>query len=145
MPSIAPLLLRGVYVPLVTPFARSGDLDEVALQRLVDYSIDAGVHGLFVGGTTGEFPLLSTTERQQIAQIVVTRAAGRLPVVVQSGAPSTREAIALSQHAQGVGASAVAVVAPYFFPLSEEALVEHYVAVCAAVPEFPVLLYNIPQ
>jgi 4-hydroxy-tetrahydrodipicolinate synthase len=144
-PAPAPFSLRGVFVPLVTPFAPSGDVDELALQRLVDYLIDAGVHGLFVGGTTGEFPLLSTTERQRIAQIVVVHAAGRLPVVVQSGAPSTREAIALSQHAQDVGASAVAVVAPYFFPLSDEALVEHYVAVSAAVPDFPVILYNIPQ
>jgi 4-hydroxy-tetrahydrodipicolinate synthase len=144
MPSSVPML-RGVFVPLVTPFAPSGDIDELALERLVDHLIDAGVHGLFVGGTTGGFPLLSTTERQQIAEIVVSQAAGRLPVIVQTGAPSTREAIALSQHAQDLGSSAVAVVAPYFFPLSDEALVEHYAAVCAAVPEFPVLLYTIPQ
>ena len=137
--------LRGVYVPLLTPFQSDGELDPPALERLVDYVLAAGVHGLFLGGTTGEFPLLSTAERQRVAEVVVARAAGRVPVVVHAGAPSTREAIQLARHAQDIGASAVAVVAPYFFPLSDEALVAHYVAVAAAIPRLPMLLYNIPQ
>jgi 4-hydroxy-tetrahydrodipicolinate synthase len=139
------LVLRGVFVPLVTPFGPTGDVDQLALERLVDHLLEAGVHGLFVGGTTGEFPLLRSAERRHIAEVVVARAARRVPVIVQSGAPSTRQAIELTEHARQIGASAVAVVAPYFFPLSEAALIDHYVAVCAAVPEFPVLLYNIPQ
>jgi dihydrodipicolinate synthase/N-acetylneuraminate lyase len=137
--------LRGVFVPLVTPFGPAGDLDEAALKRLVDFLIGAGVHGLFVGGTTGEFPLLSTAERMRLAEVVIAAAAQRVPVVVQSGAPSTREAIELTGHAQRIGATAVALVAPYFFPLADDELIEHYVAVCAAVPQSPVLLYNIPQ
>src|SRR5438445_2400750 len=145
MPVANPFHLRGVYVPLLTPFQPDGELDPPALERLVDYVLAAGVHGLFVGGTTGEFPLLSTAERQQVAEVVVARAADRVPVVVHAGAPSTREPIQLARHAQDIGASAVAVVAPYFFPLSDEALVAHYVAVAAAVPRLPVLLYNIPQ
>lgn len=137
--------LRGVFVPLLTPFGPAGELDERALKRLVDFLIDAGVHGLFVGGTTGEFPLLSTAERTRLAEAVVAHTATRVPVVVQSGAPSTREAIELSRHARAVGATAAAVVAPYFFPLANDALIEHYVAVSSAVPDLPVLLYNIPQ
>ena len=144
--SIAPpVLLRGVFVPLVTPFDAAGELDHAALQRLVEYLIDAGVHGLFVGGTTGEFPLLTTHERQRIAETVVHHSAARRPVVIQTGAPSTRETIALSRHARDIGAAAVAVVAPYFFPLSDQDLVDHYATVCAALPNTPVLLYNIPQ
>jgi dihydrodipicolinate synthase/N-acetylneuraminate lyase len=145
MPATNPFQLRGVYVPLLTPFQPDGELDPPALERLVEYVLAAGVHGLFVGGTTGEFALLSTAERQRMAEVVVARAAGRVPVVVHAGAPSTREAIQLARHAQSIGAPAVAVVAPYFFPLADEALVAHYVAVSAAVPRLPVLLYNIPQ
>ncbi len=142
---VDPFQLRGVFVPLLTPFQPNGALDLPAIDRLVDYVLAAGVHGLFVGGTTGEFPLLSTAERQRVAETVVAAAGSTVPVVVHAGAPSTREAIQLAQHAQNIGAPAVAVVAPYFFSLSDEALMAHYVAVAAAVPQLPVLLYNIPQ
>ena len=140
-----PFQLRGVFVPLVTPFDAAGEVDPDALRRLVDYLIGAGVHGLFVGGTTGEFPLLSTAERRQVAEIVADRAAGRVPVVVHAGAPSTRETIELARHARAIGAPAVAVVAPYYFPLSDDALVAHYARLSESVPGLPVLLYNIPQ
>jgi 4-hydroxy-tetrahydrodipicolinate synthase len=145
VPAGQPFELRGVVVPLVTPFTPAGEVDEPALERLVDFLIAAGIHGLFVGGTTGEFPLLSTSERQRVAAAVLTYARGRVPLIVQAGAPSTREAIEHVRHAQSIGAQAAAVVTPYFFPLSDDALVEHYVAVARAAGDFPVLLYNIPQ
>ncbi|MDQ3811998.1 MAG: dihydrodipicolinate synthase family protein [Chloroflexota bacterium] len=137
--------LRGVFVPLVTPFGPSGELDEGALEHLLEFLIEAGVHGLFVGGTTGEFPLLRPSERKRMAEVVTAGSAARVPVVVQSGAAATRDAIDLTRHARDIGATAAAVVAPYFFPLADDALIDHYVAVCSAVPEFPILLYNIPQ
>jgi 4-hydroxy-tetrahydrodipicolinate synthase len=129
----------------VTPFDSAGEIDPAALRRLVDYLIGAGVHGLFVGGTTGEFPLLSTAERFEIAEHVMDQAAGRVPVVIHTGAPSTREAIDLARHAQQIGAPAVAVVSPYYYALSDEALLTHYMRVSEAVPSLPILLYNIPQ
>ena len=140
-----PFQLRGVFVPLVTPFDAAGEVDPSALRRLVDYLIGAGIHGLFVGGTTGEFPLLSTAERRRVAEIVSERAAGRVPVVIHAGAPSTRDTIELARHARDIGAPAVAVVAPYYFPLADDALVAHYVRLSESVPGLPVLLYNIPQ
>ena len=145
MPATNPFQLRGVFVPLVTPFDSRGDLDERALERLVEYLIEAGVHGLFVGGTTGEFALLSTAERKRVADVVIGRTADRLPVVVHAGAPSTRETIDLALHARDAGAPAIAVVAPYYFAHSEAALLEHYVHVSDAVGDLAVLLYNIPQ
>ncbi len=145
MPAAHPFVLRGVFVPLVTPFQPNDDVDEPALQRLVDFLLDAGIHGLFVGGTTGEFPLLSTRERHRVAEIVFERAAGRVPVVVQAGAPSTRETIEHVRHAHQIGVAAAAVVTPYFFPLDDDALIAHYVTVAEAVPYLPILLYNIPQ
>lgn len=142
--STAPFL-RGVFVPLVTPFGPRGELDDSALTRLVDFLLIKGVHGLFVGGTTGEFPLLSTAERQHLTERVIAVTAGRVPVVVQAGAPSTRETIELALHARASGATAIAVVAPYFFPIGDQGLVDHYVTVATAVPDLPILLYNIPQ
>ena len=140
-----PLQLRGVFVPLLTPFDAAEALDLAALERLVEFLLERGVHGLFVGGTTGEFPLLSLAERKRVAEVVVARAAGRVPVVVHAGAASTRDAIDLARHARQVGAQAVAVVSPYYFPLPQDALVEHFVRVSEAVAGYPVLLYNIPQ
>src|SRR5919199_3114361 len=137
--------LRGVFVPLLTPFDAAEALDLPALERLVEFLLERGVHGLFVGGTTGEFPLLSLAERKRVAEVVVARAAGRVPVVVHAGATSTRDAIDLACHARQVGAPAVAVVSPYYFPLPEDALIEHFVRLSEAVAGYPVLLYNTPQ
>jgi 4-hydroxy-tetrahydrodipicolinate synthase len=137
--------LRGVFVPLLTPFDAAEALDLPALERLVEFLLERGVHGLFVGGTTGEFPLLSLAERKRVAEVVVARAAGRVPVVVHAGATSTRDVIDLARHARQIGAPAVAVVSPYYFPLPEDALIEHFVRVAEAVAGYPVLLYNIPQ
>ncbi|MBF6557619.1 MAG: dihydrodipicolinate synthase family protein [Acidimicrobiales bacterium] len=137
--------LRGAIVPLLTAFGLDGELDEAAIRRHVDVLVGAGVHGVYPGGTTGEGPLLSHDERERLAATVVEAVAGRLPVVVQTGAASTAEAIVLSRHAAAAGADAVAIVTPWYYRLSEVAIVEHYVRVAEAVPDTPIVLYNIPQ
>jgi 4-hydroxy-tetrahydrodipicolinate synthase len=138
--------IRGLIVPTLTPFtAGDGLLDEAALVAHMGWLIERGVHGLMPCGTTGEGPLLTVAERQRIAEIVVEQAAGRVPVLVHVGTASTRETIELAQHAQRSHADAVSVVTPYYFRLSDAALVEHFCAVADAVPDMPVFLYNIPQ
>jgi len=136
---------RGVIVPLVTPFTVADELDEAALRRLVNFLIESGVHGLFPGGTTAEGPLLTAAERQQMAATVVEATNGRVPIIVQVGCISTRETIAMAQHARSIGADAVAVLTPFYYRLSEAALRAHYARVCEAIPDVPVYLYNIPQ
>ncbi len=137
---------RGLVVPLLTPLSADGEnLDISALEALTEFLIRSGVQGLNTCGTTGEFALLKHTERRQVTEVVVKLAAGRVPVLAHTGAITTAETIALTRHARECGADAASVVTPYYYPLTDQALVDHYVAVSSSVPDFPIFLYNIPQ
>ncbi len=136
--------LHGVIVPIVTPFNQAGELDIAALDPLIDFLVARGVAGLFPAGTTGEGFLLTMSERRSLAEGVVAAAAGRVPVIIQTGAPTTEAALDLTRHAQAVGVDAAALIPPYVYHHSDEALFSHYVAVAEAVPELPILLYNFP-
>lgn len=92
--------LTGVLTALATPFTAAGGIDEPALRALVDRSIAGGVDGVVACGSTGEFAALSSNERRLVVQTVVEHTAGRVPVVAQTGATSTAEAIENSLHAQ---------------------------------------------
>ena len=142
MPTALPIF--GVIVPMLTPFSPTGDVDVMAVRRFIDFLIDHDVAGLFPLGTTGEGPLLSVEERFLVAEETVRHTDGRVPVIIHTGAISTRETTLLTCHAQAVGAQAVAIVAPYFYRLSEEALFDHFAAVARAVPDFPIYLYDNP-
>jgi 4-hydroxy-tetrahydrodipicolinate synthase len=137
---------KGLIVPLLTPLTADGEnLDIPALKALTEFLIRSGVQGLTTCGTTGEFALLRHSERQQVTEVVVNQAAGRAPVVAHTGAITSAETISLTRHARECGADAASVVTPYFYGLTDQALVAHYVAVASAVPDFPLFLYNIPQ
>jgi 4-hydroxy-tetrahydrodipicolinate synthase len=135
--------LSGVLSALVTPFDRQGAVDEAALRRVVDRNIEGGVHGVVACGSTGEFTTLSGAERRLVVETVIDQTAGRVPVIAQTGAQSTSEAIELSQHAEKAGASALMVVAPYYEPLSIEET-ELYLRTVADSVTTPVMLYNLP-
>jgi 4-hydroxy-tetrahydrodipicolinate synthase len=135
--------LSGVLVALATPFADDGSLDESRLRELVDRTIDGGVHGVVACGSTGEFSALSGDERRLVVETVVNQAAHRVPVIAQTGSTSTSEAIALSRHAQYVGADVVMPVAPFYEPLSLAETTNYLRRVASAV-EIPVMLYNLP-
>lgn len=137
---------RGLVVPLVTPFTDDGeDVDISALRAVVQFLIRSQVHALITCGTTGEGVLLSHEERKRIVEVVVEEAAGRVPVLAQTGAATTVETITLTHHALDCGADGATVVTPYYFRLTNAALVAHYTSVADAVPDFPIFLYNIPQ
>src|SRR5262249_61850707 len=103
---------RGVLTALATPFAADGNVDEALLRALVDRSIAGGVHGVVACGSTGEFSALSSDERRLVVEIVVDHVAGRVPVIAQTGATSTAEALRLSRHAQAARADVLMAVAP---------------------------------
>lgn len=136
--------LRGVLTALATPFAADGELDENTLRAVVDRSIDGGVHGVVACGSTGEFTALSSDERRRVVEIVVDQAGGRVPVIAQTGATSTAEAIRLSRHAQSVGADIVMTIAPYYEPLTIAETTDYLRTVAGSV-DIPVMLYNIPM
>ena len=135
--------LRGVLTALATPFAADGNVDEALLRALVDRSIAGGVHGVVACGSTGEFSTLSSDERRLVVETVVDQVAGRVPVIAQTGATSTAEAIRLSRHAQSAGADVVMTVAPYYEPLTIDETLSYLRAVAGSV-DIPVMLYNLP-
>lgn len=141
---MATQLLRGVIVPLITPYDEHDRLDRAGIVALVDFLVERGVHGLFPGGTTGEGPLLNLDERRALAEAVVEAAADRVPVVVHTGAITTADSIALTRHAQAIGAQAAALIPPFYYRYSDQALLDHVCRVAQAVPEFPIYLYNHP-
>ena len=135
--------LSGVLTALATPFAPDGTIDEVTLRRVVDRSVDGGVDGVVACGSTGEFAAMSGAERRFVVETVIDQTANRVPVVAQTGAMSTAEAVELSRHAEAAGASVLMVVAPYYEPLTLEETLEYLRTVAAAV-EIPIMLYNLP-
>jgi 4-hydroxy-tetrahydrodipicolinate synthase len=136
--------LHGVLTALVTPFTAGGDeVDEASLRTLVEYNVTSNVHGLIPAGSTGEFAAMSNKERRQVVEIVVDQTAGRVPVIVQTGAMTTRDAIALSQHAEKSGAAAVMVVAPYYEPLTVAETMNHFRSIASSI-DVDVMVYNLP-
>jgi len=138
--------LRGIVVPIVTPFDGSGRVDTEALKNLCDYLIDHGVHGLYPCGTTGEAVLLTDEERKTVAEVAVGHVGGKVPVFIHVGAASTQSAMDLAKHAVDIGADGIAAVTPYYFKLSQEALIRYYEQIVSVIPsDYPLYLYNIPS
>lgn len=135
--------LRGVLTALPTPFTADGAIDEKALRALADHSIDAGVDGLVVAGSTAEVGALTVDERLRLVDVVVEHVAGRVPVVAQTGATSTQLAIRLSKAAVASGADVMMLVTPYYEPITTDETVDYLTTVCEAV-DLPVMLYNMP-
>jgi 4-hydroxy-tetrahydrodipicolinate synthase len=141
-----PAAFSGAFAAMVTPFTDDGTaVSEPRLRAYCDFLIGRGIHGLFAFGTTGEWPLLSEAERGFGARVLVEQARGRVPVMIHAGAHSTEQACRLAVQGREAGASAVSVVSPPYFPLDDQALLDHFTAVARAVSGFPVFLYNIPE
>jgi 4-hydroxy-tetrahydrodipicolinate synthase len=133
---------KGSITALITPF-KDGKLDVPAFQKLVEWQIDQGTHGLVPCGTTGESPTLSHEEHRQVIELCIEAAAGRVPVIAGTGSNSTAEAIELTRHAKDAGADGALVVTPYYNKPTQEGLYLHFKAIndCA---DIPILIYNIP-
>lgn len=140
-----PKELTGIMVALITPFTKDQkSIDFAALDQHVNRMIDAGVHGLVPGGSTGEFTALTTQERKQLLEQVVKSAAGRVPVVAGIGALETESALDLAAHAGKSGASATMVVPPFYDALTLEELHE-YLSDIHQASGLPIVYYNIPS
>jgi 4-hydroxy-tetrahydrodipicolinate synthase len=133
---------RGSFTALVTPF-KNGSLDEHAFRNLVDWQIAEGTNGLVPVGTTGESPTLSHEEHRQVVEWCIDQAKERVPVIAGAGSNSTREAVALAEHAEEAGADAVLVVTPYYNKPTQEGMYQHFKAVNDAIG-IPIIMYNIP-
>lgn len=136
--------LRGVIVPLITPFKTDLSVDYEGVAKLVDYFIEeVKCDGLVPCGTTGESPTLSHAEQIEVIRTVVKQTNGRVPVIASAGSNSTREAVHLTSLAADAGADATLQVGPYYNKPSQEGLYNHFAAVAGASP-LPLVIYNIP-
>ncbi len=136
--------LFGIIPPLTTPFTPKGEVYEEGLRRLVEFQIEKGSHGLFICGTYGSGPLMSVADRQRVHEIVMDQAKGRITIVAHVGAASTEEAVALAQHAAGIGIPYVSAISPWYYRHDERAVLAHFAALVKAV-NVPVYVYNNPQ
>lgn len=136
---------EGVLPALITPFTDDGSaVDTQALTAVVERCVAAGVSGLVSTGSTGEFMTLTGDERRLVTETVIAAADGRVPTIAGTGALSTRETIALSEHAEAAGAAAVMIVPPFYTPLPWHELVAHFVAVADRI-SIPIMYYNLPS
>ena len=133
----------GVGTALITPFTKSGALDEPAVRRLARRQIEAGVHVLVPCGTTGESPTLSATERRRVVELVVDEADGRALVLAGAGGYDTREVIHSVAEMQQAGAQGILSVTPYYNKPTPEGLYQHYKAIADST-SLPIMLYNVP-
>ncbi|MBU9723017.1 MULTISPECIES: dihydrodipicolinate synthase family protein [Bacillaceae] len=133
----------GVIPPVSTIVTTEGALDKEGMGRLIDHLIGKGVNGLFFLGTGGEFSQMSQGERKEVAEFAVTYVNGRVPVLIGTGATSTREVMELNEHAAMIGADGVVVINPYYAKLEADYLFHHFSTIAAAT-DLPVLLYNFP-
>lgn len=137
------IAFKGIVPALITPMTGDEEIDEAGLRTLVDRLIDAGVHGLFVLGTNGEFISLSQQEKLRVARIAVEQSRGRVPVIAGTGAYATREVVELNSKMLDQGVDAVSVITPYFNGATQPELLRHYERIAQST-SLPVMLYTIP-
>lgn len=134
----------GILAACVTPLTADGsEIDLAGIRAQTAHIIDAGVNGLVPGGSTGEFTALTIAERKASNRAYIEAAAGRVPVVAGTGAPSTAETIELSRDAEAAGADALVIVPPFYDTPSFDEVIAHYSAISEAV-NIPIMFYNIP-
>ncbi len=136
------MLFSGLYTALITPF-KNGKIDEVALEKLIEFQIKNGVDGIVPCGTTGESPTLTHEEHNLVIDLAVKIANKRVKVIAGTGSNSTDEAIMMTNHALNVGADGCLIVTPYYNKPTQDGLYQHFKAINDNC-NIPLLVYNVP-
>lgn len=132
----------GIIPALVTPLDEQGNLMENSLKKIIDYTLEAGVHGVFILGSTGEIYGLTDKQKQRVMEVTVEHVNGRVPVYAGAGEITTNNSIKTAQMAEKVGGiSALSVITPYFISPTQDELIEHYTAIANSV-KTPIILYG---
>lgn len=129
---------------MVTPFTQDGQVDYAVAEQLAEYLVTHGSDGLVLCGTTGESPTLTWDEEYQLFQVVKQAIAGRAKILAGTGSNSTHEAIEATRKAANLGLDGTLQVVPYYNKPPQEGLYEHFKAIATAVPDLPIMLYNVP-
>jgi len=138
-------MIRGILIPVITPFDEKELVDEAMLRKLVDFYLKVPLQGLFVLGSSGQGPVMSLAERKRAAEIAIDETRKRLPVVIHVGTADTESTVELARHAAEKGADAIAVVPPFYYSdHTEYEILAHYKAVAGQVP-LPIFIYENPK
>jgi len=137
--------VRGCGTALVTPFHQDGSIDDTALRNLVAWQVESGIDFLVPCGTTGETPTLSHEEWLQVIDTTIELVAGRVPIVAGATSNSTHDAVEKAKEvAARPGVDAILTASPYYNKPTQEGQYRHFKAIAEAVPEKPIILYNVP-
>jgi 4-hydroxy-tetrahydrodipicolinate synthase len=137
--------IRGILTAMATPFAESGAVDTDAGRRLAAHLLENGSHGLVVGGTTGECPTLTDEETIELFRAVRAEVGDEVTLVCGTGTNDTRHSCELTRMAAAAGADASLVVVPYYNKPNPAGIRAHFETVAGAVPDLPMVMYNIPS
>lgn len=135
--------LKGTFVVPVTPFTTEDNLDEKGLRGNIDWYIQEGIHGIACTGSTGEFVALSEEEWERVTNITIEQVNHRVPVLVGTCGPTTKDTIKRTQYAKDAGADGVFIANPYYQRPNEEEFYDHYKRITEAV-DIPIMIYNNP-
>jgi 4-hydroxy-tetrahydrodipicolinate synthase len=137
--------IRGVITAMATPFEAGGRVDEEAARRLAVHLVEHGSHGVVVAGSTGEAATLDDDEHIGLLRAIVAAIGDQASVYCGTGTNDTRHSIELTKAAADAGAKAALIVTPYYNKPNKTGLRAHFEAIAAAVPEMPLIAYNIPS
>lgn len=137
-------MISGSIVALVTPFKKSGKVDEDKLRMLINWHIKNKTDGILLCGTTGESATLSHEEQKKIISLGIEEARGRIPIIAGAGSNATHEAVDLVRYAESAGADAALVITPYYNKPTQEGMYQHYRKISREVKKLPIIIYNVP-
>ena len=135
---------EGVFPAVITPMTSEGELNEAAFRKVLEFNIQAGVHGFWIAGGSGESILITETENQRIAQIAVDQIAGRARTIMHVSAPSTVVAVRNAENAARAGVDSICGLPPCFYGAGDDELVEYYRRIGSAA-DLPLFVYNLPD
>lgn len=135
----------GSGVALVTPFDRSGNVDYEKLGELLEFHVENKTDAIVIVGTTGEASTMTESEKLSVIKYTVEKIDKRIPVIAGTGSNCTETAVMMSKEAALYGADALLVVTPYYNKATQKGLIAHYTAIAEAVPETPIIMYNVPS
>lgn len=136
--------LHGIFTPFIVPLDARGRINEAELRRYIDWLIEKGVHGLYPNGSTGEFTRFVVEERRKVIEITCSQVRGRVPILAGAAEANVEETLKACEAYQGFGATAVAIVSPFYYKLSSESIYAYFKEIAVNSP-IDVTLYNIPM
>jgi 4-hydroxy-tetrahydrodipicolinate synthase len=138
------MVFSGSMVAIITPMSLDGGLDFAAWDRLIDFHVESKSDAIVVAGTTGESATLALDEVVELTRRAVTRARGRVPIIVGTATNSTASTVSRTARLSGLGVDGVLIVTPYYNKPPQEGLYRHFWA-AAEASSVPVILYNVPS